>query len=204
MATSRAWAYLGSTKNLAGSACGLAGLGLHLAGLAGPYWLFVVAGLYAAGALAAPPERVVLVLDDTAAESGRLRADLEVLVERVAGQAGRVPPGAMVRFGEIVGLVRELLARREVLSLDPDARYEIARVVRTDLPEGFETYLNLPGWFASGRTPGGRRSAAEELAAQLDLIAAQLLETAERVYETDARRLRDQTRYLQDRDGRAE
>ena len=49
--------YLESRKNLAGCACGIAGLVLTFTGLAGVYWPVVVAGLYGAGALIAPPER---------------------------------------------------------------------------------------------------------------------------------------------------
>jgi hypothetical protein len=63
----------------------------------------------------------------------------------------------------------------------------------------FESYLNLPGWFAAGRGAGERRTAADELSAQLGLIADQVRHTAERVYETNSQRLRDQTRYLEER-----
>ena len=49
MAISR---YLTSTPNLVGSLLGLGGLGLHLFGVVGRLWPLVVAGLYAAGALA--------------------------------------------------------------------------------------------------------------------------------------------------------
>ncbi|MBC6461046.1 hypothetical protein HKK72_24680 [Actinomadura sp. HBU206391] len=201
----RVGGYLGSTKNLVGSVCGLIGLGLYLAGAVGSYWPFVVAGLYAAGALAAPPEKVTLVLEleDASAETGLLRADLDRMVERVAAHAGRMPPPAMVRFRDIIEMLRELLARADALTADPDALHEVVRVIRTDLPEGFESYLNLPGWFAAGRGGGERRTAADELNAQLGLIADQVRRTAERVYETDAQRLRDQTRYLQERGRRS-
>jgi hypothetical protein len=197
--------YLGSTKNLVGSVCGLFGLGLYLAGAVGSYWPAVVAGLYAAGALAAPPEKVTLVLEleHASAETDLLRADLDRMVERVAAHAGRMPPPAMVRFRDTIEMVRDLLARADALTADPDALYEISRVIRTDLPAGFESYLNLPGWFAAGRGAGGRRTAADELSAQLGLIAEQVRQTAERVYETDAQRLRDQTRYLEERGRRS-
>ena len=72
MATSR---YLGSTRNIVGCLGGLLGLGLYFAGLAGPFWPTVVAALYAAGALLAPPDRVVLVTDPTE-EASRLRREI--------------------------------------------------------------------------------------------------------------------------------
>ncbi|SEG13799.1 hypothetical protein SAMN04489712_103355 [Thermomonospora echinospora] len=194
--------YLGSTKNLVGSACGLAGLGLHAAGMTGSSWPFVVAGLYAAGALAAPPERVTLVVAGAEDEIERLRADLDRLVERVAAHAGRMPPPAMVRLKEIRDTLDDLLARPDPLAADPRARQELIRAVRTDLPAGFETYLNLPGWFAAGRGRTTRRTAADELVAQLDLIAEHVTELAGRLLEAEAQRMRDQTRRLRDRSRR--
>jgi hypothetical protein len=109
----------------------------------------------------------------------------------------------MVRFRDIIEMVRDLLARADTLTADPDAMYEISRLIRTDLPAGFESYLNIPGWFAAGRGAGNRRTAADELSAQLGLIAEQVRQTAERVYEADAQRLRDQTRYLEERSRRS-
>jgi hypothetical protein len=51
----------------------------------------------------------------------------------------------------------------------------------------------------SGSWTGTRRTAADELVAQLDLIAAAVTATAERLYEGDAQRLRDHTTYLEER-----
>ena len=78
--------YLASWKNVAGCVGGLIGLVLHLVGLAGSYWVVVVIGLYGVGALAAPPERIVLVTDPEE-EAGQLRAELDGLVARVRGFA---------------------------------------------------------------------------------------------------------------------
>ncbi len=91
--SSRLASYAGSAKNLAGCVGGLIGLGLHFGGVAGPYWPLVVSGLYGAGALVAPPEKVSLVIDDTAAETGLLRADLDGLV---AGVREHRPPDEAV------------------------------------------------------------------------------------------------------------
>ncbi|POM23828.1 hypothetical protein BTM25_24540 [Actinomadura rubteroloni] len=186
--------YLGSAKNLFGCVGGLAGLGLHFTGVAGPYSPAVVAGLYAAGALLAPPEKVTLVLDDTVGETERLRADLEGLVGRV--RARRATPEALERLDGIAGMLRDLLSRPDVLGADP--LYEISRAIRTDLPMSFETYLDLPRWYALRRT--GHRTASEELLNQLDLIAASVTRTADDVYAAEAQRLRDHTDYLRGRE----
>jgi len=80
VATSRFMGYLESRKNIAGSACGLAGLVLTFTGVAGPYWPVVVVGLYGAGALIAPPERPALPdFPDPSAQLDEVRADFDRL-----------------------------------------------------------------------------------------------------------------------------
>ncbi|WP_202124965.1 hypothetical protein [Actinomadura physcomitrii] len=191
----RAVRYLGSTKNLAGCVGGIIGLALTFTGVSGPYWPLVVAGLYGAGALLGPPEpKVSLVVDDTAVETGRLRADLDGLVARV--RSLDPPAEAMAKLEETASMLRDVLARADLLSTSPDALYEVSRTIRTDLPTSFETYLNLPRWYALRH--GGE--AATELLGQLDLIAGSVSRTAEEVYETEARRMRDHTAYLRDRE----
>jgi hypothetical protein len=187
--------YLGSTKNLVGCVGGLVGLVLFFTGVSGPYWPLVVAGLYGAGALVAPPERKVsLVIDDTATETGRLRTDLEGLVTRVRSLGP--PEEALARLEEIAPMLRDLLGRTDLLSASPDSLYEISRAIRTDLPTSFETYLNLPRWYALRH--GDEASA--ELVTQLGLIADSVAKTAGDVYATEAQRMRDHTAYLRDRE----
>jgi hypothetical protein len=193
--------YFTSTKNLAGCAGGLAGLGLYFAGVAGPYWPLVVGGLYAAAALIAPPEKVSLVIDDTVAETGRLRTDLDGLLTRV--RKHRLPPEAAERLDEIAGMLTDVLERSDLLTASPDALYEISRAIRTDLPTSLEAYLNLPRWYAARRVVG-HDTASDELVTQLGLIATSVAKTAGDVYATESQRMRDHTRYLRDREGSSE
>lgn len=187
--------YLGSTKNLVGSVGGIIGLGLFFTGISGPYWPLVVAGLYGVGALLAPAEKTVsLVIDDTATETDRLRADLDGLVARV--RSLDPPEEATTRLEEIASMLRDVLGRADLLSASPDALYEVSRAIRTDLPTSFETYLNLPRWYALRH--GGEASA--ELLTQLGLISDSVSRTAEEVYVTEAQRMRDHTAYLRDRE----
>ncbi|MDQ1026488.1 hypothetical protein QF035_004070 [Streptomyces umbrinus] len=80
MATNKFLGYLESRKNLTGSACGIVGLALTFAGVAGPYWPVVVVGLYGAGALVAPPERPPLPdFPDPSAQLDELRGDFAKL-----------------------------------------------------------------------------------------------------------------------------
>jgi hypothetical protein len=191
--------YLGSTKNLAGSVAGLFGVLLYLLGVAGDYWLLVVAGLYGAGALLAPPEKVRLVLTDPDEEAGRLRADLDRLLGTVGRHTGRMPEGTVARMRSIGDVLAGLLDRPAELAKSPDVLHNVTRLVRVDIPLSVETYLNLPWWFAAAKRAGGERSAADELAAQLELLEADAKRIADDFYATDVQRQSDHTRYLRDR-----
>ena len=183
--------YLASWKNLAGCTGGLIGLLLHFAGLAGSYWVVVVLGLYGVGALAAPPERIILVTDPDE-EAGHLRAELDALVDRVRGF--NVPSEVAPKLAEIAEVLRGMLDRPRELRADPDALHAVTRLVGTDLPLSVQTYLNLPWWYAAARGSGA------ELVRQLDLLKADAVRVAERFHAADAQRQADHTRYLEDRE----
>ncbi|MEV4055957.1 hypothetical protein AB0J55_32515 [Amycolatopsis sp. NPDC049688] len=181
--------YLGSTKNLAGCVGGLIGVGLYLTGVAGWFWPFVVAALYAAGALLAPGEKVRLVPDTSVA----LRQSLDELEAAVS--SSRMPASSVDTVRRIAVVLRDLLSQPSRLAGDPDLQHAVVRLAGTDLPLSLETYLNLPWWFAARRA-----SADSELVAQLDLLEAEAHRVAERFYATEVDRQADHTRYLRDRD----
>src|SRR5581483_2395791 len=100
--------FLESRKNIAGSAGGLAGLVLTFTGVAGPYWPVVVAGLYGAGALIAPPERPPLPdFPSPSAQLEELRADFDKLGTYLAEVD--LPPAAAGRLTELTDLLTALL-----------------------------------------------------------------------------------------------
>src|SRR6266568_6715314 len=101
--------YLTSTKNLTGAAGGILGLIITFLGISGPYWPLVVIGLYAAGAFAAPPQKISLVLTDAGPEAGRLRRDLSGLCAQVREHANRIPGPALATFDRITELLTGLL-----------------------------------------------------------------------------------------------
>jgi len=192
--------YLGSTKNLAGCVGGLVGLVLYLTGVVGSLWPLVVFGLYAVGALLAPPEKVRLVPLDAVTEAGQLRAGLDTVVGKVLAQSSRMPPSTVDSVRRIAGVLADLLSAPSRLASNPDLQHAVVRLARTDLPLSVQTYLNLPWWFAVRRRAGGGASAGEELVAQLGLLEAEAHRVAERFYAADVDRQADHTRYLRDRD----
>ncbi|MFF7532278.1 hypothetical protein ACFZB2_24725 [Streptomyces bobili] len=190
--------YLESRKNIAGSACGLAGLVLTFTGVAGPYWPVVVVGLYGAGALIAPPERPALPdFPDPSAQLDEVRADFDRLKAYLADV--ELPPAAGGRLTELTELLTALLDPgwvTEILVQDPEGVHSLSRAVRQDVPEAVDTFVRTRWWtrLAPGQEPPERH-----LERQLTLLHEEAGRLAAGLRETEARRQESHTRYLEDR-----
>ncbi|WP_055714397.1 hypothetical protein [Streptomyces torulosus] len=193
-------AYVESRKNLTGGALGVAGLGLTFAGLAGPYWPVVVAGLYGAGALLAPPERPpVPDFPDPSAQLDEVRADFG----RLGGYLADIelPPAAAGRLTELTELLTALLDPgwvAEILGQDPEGVHTLSRAVRQDVPEAVDTYVRTRWWT---RLTPGTEPPERHLERQLTLLHDELERLAAALRDTEARRQESHTRYLEDRSG---
>ncbi|MFF0741268.1 hypothetical protein ACFYVL_12805 [Streptomyces sp. NPDC004111] len=185
-----------SRKNLAGCAGGLAGLALTFTGAAGAYWPLVVAGLYGAGALLAPPERApVPHFPDAAAQLDVLRGDFGRLREYLASV--ELPPAAAGRLTELDGLLAALTGHEEWAS-DPDSFHVLTRAVRQDVPEAVDTYLRARWWtrFTPGSEPPERL-----LEHQLGLLYDELAGVAEVLRDAVERQRESHTYVLEERGG---
>ncbi|MEU9717031.1 hypothetical protein [Streptomyces sp. NPDC047976] len=198
MATSRALAYLESKKNLWGSACGLLGLGLTVAGVAGTYWPAVVAGLYGAGALIAPPDRAAPPpFPGPAEQLDLVREDLG----RLRGYVAEVelPPAAEGKLSELLDLYAALLDPgwpAQVLAAEPEAVHSLARAVRLDVPECVDTYNRTRWW--TRLTPGGE-SPERHLERQLSLLSEEAERLTAELQDREALRQQTHTAYLEGR-----
>ncbi|MER7570676.1 hypothetical protein [Streptomyces sp. NPDC126514] len=197
MAISR---YLESRKNIAGSVCGIAGLALTFAGVAGPYWPVVVAGLYGAGALIAPPERPALpAFPDPSEQLEELRRDFEKLCGYLAEV--ELPPGAEGRLTELTDLLTALLTpgwAGHLLAGDPEGLHSLGRAVRQDLPEAVDSFVRARWWT---RLTPGQEPPERHLERQLGLLRQEAESLAAALRDTEARRQETHTRYLEDRGG---
>ncbi|PIM69985.1 hypothetical protein CTU88_22275 [Streptomyces sp. JV178] len=193
-------AYVESRKNLTGGALGVAGLGLTFAGLAGPYWPVVVAGLYGAGALLAPPERPpVPDFPDPSAQLDEVRADFDRLGDYLDDI--ELPPAAAGRLTELTELLTALLDPgwvAEILGQDPEGVHTLSRAVRQDVPEAVDTYVRTRWWT---RLTPGTEPPERHLERQLTLLHDELERLAATLRDTEARRQESHTRYLEDRAG---
>ncbi|AZM90839.1 MULTISPECIES: hypothetical protein [Streptomyces] len=198
MVTSRALSYLESRKNLWGSACGLLGLGLTLAGVAGAYWPAVVAGLYGAGALVAPPDRTPPPpFPGPAEQLGLVREDLGRLRGYVAGV--ELPPAAEGKLSELLDLYAALLDPgwpAQVLAAEAEAVHALARAVRLDVPECVDTYNRTRWW--TRLTPGGE-SPERHLERQLSLLSEEAERLTAELQDREALRQQTHTAYLEGR-----
>ncbi|WP_215448755.1 hypothetical protein [Streptomyces sp. ATCC 21386] len=200
MATSRWLAYVESRKNLTGGALGVVGLGLTFAGVAGPYWPVVVVGLYGAGALIAPPERVAPPdFADPSAQLDEVRGDFGRLREYLADVD--LPPAAAGRLTELTELLTALLDPgwvAEVLAHDPEGVHALSRAVRQDVPEAVDTFVRTRWWT---RLTPGTEPPERHLERQLGLLQEELGRLAATLRDIEARRQESHTRYLEDRSG---
>lgn len=190
--------YLESRKNIAGSAAGIAGLALTFTGLAGAYWPVVVAGLYGAGALIAPPERPVAPdFADPARELDALREDFTRLRDYLAQV--ELGPAASGRLTELDGLLAALLDPElagEALLLDPEGTYALSRIIRHDVPEAVDTYARTRWWT---RLSPGADPPERHLERQLTLLFDEADAMASALRDAEARRQQTHTQYLEDR-----
>ncbi|MFG5724353.1 hypothetical protein [Streptomyces murinus] len=198
MATSRVLGYLESRKNLTGAGCGLAGLVLTFTGVAGPYWPVVVAGLYGAGALLAPPERPAPPdFPSPSAQLKEIRADFEKLAGYLADID--LPSAAASALTGLTELLDALLAPgwvAEALARDPEGVHAVSRTVRRDVPEAVDAFVRTRWWtrLAPGAEPPERH-----LERQLGLLTEEAEQLASALRDAETRRQESHTRYLEDR-----
>lgn len=200
----RALRYLTSRKHLAGTAGGLVGVGLALAGVTGPLWPFVVAGLYGAGALAAPADPPPLdvarqLLAHAAEEATRLRADLAAIAERVEATAGELPPGSTERFAHVESMLVDMLGHPNALA-DAEVLHVLSTTVRKDLDQIVGTYLALPVHLRDRALPDRNRTASEELVHQLGLLDDYLDDTSRHLFHAHTQDIVNLSTYLESRD----
>lgn len=208
MATSRSLTqrlgdYLGSNRNLVGAGLGLAGLAATVpTGWAGPWWPVVVGGLYGIGTLVTPAEKAKLGAGqsgEAVAQAVQLRADLNVLVRRVARYGARLPLEVHNAFDRIEGQLRDILGRAEDLATEPEHLFVVGKTINSYLPTALQSYANLPDSFRRSHKGGNGRTPHEELLSQLQVLGNELGRVSEAVFAGDTQALAMQSAFLEER-----
>src|SRR6266481_3007776 len=139
--------YLSGRRNLVGSGLALLAIVLVVIDPVGPQGVLLVIGFYLAGVVATrrTPKIHRLGFDPLQVQRS--------LSAEIAAVAARVPPDIMLRIQRIELTIRtELLPRLDCLPLGAQELYLVERTARDFLPTAVETYLHIPGGYAS---PGG-------------------------------------------------
>jgi hypothetical protein len=182
--------YLTGRRNLAGSGLALLATALVVIDPVGPQGILLVIGFYLAGVVAVHgTPRVHRLGFDPMQVQRSLSAE-------IAAVAGRVPPDIWIRMQRIELTIRsEILPRLDCLPLGAPELYLVERTARDFLPTAVETYLRLPGGYASARGATAYQVVVDEL----DLLEAQMRRVAEAVHRADMDRLLAHRRFLEDR-----
>jgi hypothetical protein len=182
--------YLTGRRNLAGSGLALLAAALVVIDPVGPQGIVLVIGFYLAGVVAVrgTPKVHRLGFDPMQVQRS--------LLAEIAAVAGRVPPDIWIRIQRIELTIRaEILPRLDCLPLGAPELYLVERTASDFLPTAVETYLRLPGGYASS----GGATAHQVLVDELDLLEAQMRRVAEVVHRADMDRLLAHHRFLEDR-----
>jgi hypothetical protein len=193
-ATTRPWRlrallFLYSDANIAGSALALLGPALLFAGVIGPGWLLITAGLYAAGWAAGWAGRNAPAVERQIEDSLTMEETLDRLdrlVRQVQPQLSAEMNGhlASVRTSVAEVLPRLLGAR----SHDADL-YTVRETVLRYLPETLANYVALPPVFRSTHALQDGQTARQLLSAQLALLDDKMREIVANVAGADAQAL---------------
>nr|WP_202534588.1 hypothetical protein [Streptomyces sp. SID3212] len=176
----------------------MVGLVATFTGVAGTYWPLVVAGLYGAGALIAPPERPPTPsFDDAAEQLTTLRADFTTLTTYLTEVD--LPPAAAGRLTELTEVLAALLEPgwvADALTQDPEAVHTLSRAIRQDIPESVDTYVRTRWWTRLQPTTDPPERHLER---QLTVLYDESRTLATALREAESRRQETHTRYLEDR-----
>ncbi|NAZ77194.1 hypothetical protein GTQ99_17450 [Kineococcus sp. T13] len=179
-------------------ATGTWGLGLVHSIMANSTWLRIKAAFTGAEhALPQPAQPApVPVAAEPADPATRLQERLRDVVRTANRNGGRLPDGAVPAVREIEDVLRPLLAHVGRRGAEVEALHDLEAIVTEYLPGALENYLELPEDYAlTSRGPSGS-TPAEELVAQLRLLADGARELQRAVYDHDAQRLSVQGRFL--------
>ncbi|PWV65671.1 hypothetical protein [Plasticicumulans acidivorans] len=188
--------FLYSNANIAGCALALLGPLLLFAGVIGPGWLAITAGLYAAGWLLGrrPPALEADLADGLDADETLARLDR--LIARVRPH---LQLEAARHLDSVRASVAEVLPRLVGASHHDADLFTVHETVLRYLPETLANYVALPPVFRISHPLQDGRTARQLLGEQLSLLDAKLREIVNNVAASDAQALLANGRFLEDK-----
>ena len=193
--------YLYSTKNIAGSALAIVGLVLFFTGIIGSFiWPFVVAGLYAVGALVAPSSGKY----DLTSNSFDPNDVRQALNKQMSAIHGKVPPEIEAKVTSINETILGILPHYAEFPAGSPDLFVVGRTATDYLPRALQSYLNLPRVYASTHPVAGGKTSEQVLSDQLDLLGSKLNDVADAVHKKDSDALLANGRFLEEKFGKSQ
>src|SRR5437660_2367849 len=190
--------YLGSGKNVAGSALALGGLGLHFAGVIGGIWPLIVRALYLIGALVVP-SRPLRPASPDLFDPGKVERALDGTLDMARG---RVPSDVFARLTGIRQRTLALIPKAGDMPGGSQDLYVLQRTATDYLPTSVRYYVSLPADYATTHVVQDGKTPLQVLKDQLDLLDDQVGEMVDAVNQRDSDRLLAQGRFLEERFGK--
>jgi hypothetical protein len=190
----RALLWLYSNANIAGCLLALAGPALLFAGVIGSGWLWITAGLYAAGYLLA---RRAPELERRIEDSMTAQETIERLDAIIAKARPHLTDDMRAHLDSVRASVVEVLPRLVGARTHDDDGYTVRETVLHYLPETLASYVALPPAFRVTQPLQDGRTARQLLTAQLDLLDGKLRDIVANVAASDAQALLANGRFLE-------
>jgi hypothetical protein len=188
----RAWLFLYSTRNIAGSLLALLGVGLFLTGVIDHYWLAIVAGLYGVGFLAAPAQSGLALAPEASLSPAEVEGGLRRMLSSIKG---RVEPDVQARISSIVGAIGEAMPRL----VEGEALFTVRQMAVDYLPSTLDAYVKLPPAYRRLHPVQNGKSAHDVLNDQLTLLDQKMQEILVSVNENDTQALLANGRFLKEK-----
>ena len=189
--------FLYGNANIAGCALALAGPALLFAGLIGPGWLYITAGLYGAGYLLGRSAGSAPAFERRIEDSLTLEQTLAQLDTLVAKVQVHLTPEMRRHLDSVKTSVAEVLPRLlGVRQFDSDL-YTVRETVLRYLPETLANYVALPPVFRTTHALKDGKTARQLLSEQLALLDTQMREIVANVASADAQALLVNGRFLE-------
>lgn len=193
----RSLLFLYGNGNIAGCALALLGPALLFAGVIGPGWGWITAGLYAAGWAAASAGTRAPEIERRIADSLSVEDTLDHFDTLVAQVRPQLTPDMHAHLSSVRCSVAEVLPRLVgARSHDADL-FTVRETVLRYLPETLANYVALPPAFRGSHVLQGGKTARQLLAEQLALLDGKLREIVANVASADAQALLANGRFLE-------
>lgn len=189
--------FMYSNGNIAGCALALLGPALLFAGVIGPGWGFITAGLYAAGWAAGWAGRRAPEIERRIEDSLSVEQTLEHLDKLVSQVHPLLTADMQQQLASVRTSVAEVLPRLVgARSHDADL-FTVRETVLRYLPETLANYVALPPVFRNSHALKDGKTARQLLAEQLDLLASKMREIVANVAGADAQALLANGKFLE-------